>query len=193
MLLIALRTQSIDFSGFWRIVVVTQPRYDLWIFQSLRRIMRAVDLYSAKLSAKHRITSPQLICLLTLRADGPLTTSALAKLIHLSNSTVVGILDRLEKRGLIARERGREDRRLVLVTITQEGLDLVSKAPSPLQDQLAEALLHLPVDDQAAIALALDRVVQLMEVPDIQAAPMLASGPIDLQPEPGEGNEGEEG
>lgn len=173
--------------------MVTQPRYDLWIFQSLRRIMRAVDLYSAKLSAKYRITSPQLICLLTLRDDGPLTTSALAKLIHLSNSTVVGILDRLEKRELIARERGREDRRLVLVSITQEGLELVSKAPSPLQDQLAEALHDLPDDEQAAIALALDRVVQLMEVPDIQAAPMLASGPIDLLPEPAEGNEGEEG
>lgn len=173
--------------------MVNQPRYDLWIFQSLRRIMRAVDLYSAKLASKYRITSPQLICLLTLRDDGPLTTSALAKLIHLSNSTVVGILDRLEKRGLIARERGREDRRLVLVSITGQGAELVSKAPSPLQDQLAAALNHLPDEEQAAIASALDRVVKLMEVPDIQAAPMLASGPIDLQPEPAEGTEGEEG
>jgi len=173
--------------------VVTQPRYDLWIFQSLRRIMRAVDLYSAKLASNYRITSPQLICLLTLRDDGPLTTSALAKLIHLSNSTVVGILDRLEKRGLISRERGREDRRLVLVSITREGEDLVNKAPSPLQDQLATALHHLSDEEQADIASALDRVVKLMEVPDIQAAPMLASGPIDLPPEPAEGTEGVEG
>ena len=100
--------------------LITQPRYDLWIFQSLRRIMRAVDLYSAKLVSNYEITSPQLICLLTLHNDGPLTTSALAKLVHLSNSTVVGILDRLEKRGLIHRERGREDRRLVLVSITSQ-------------------------------------------------------------------------
>ncbi len=165
--------------------MITQPRYDLWIFQSLRRIMRAVDLYSAKLSSNYEITSPQLICLLTLKDDGPLTTSALAKLVHLGNSTVVGILDRLEKRDLIRRERGREDRRLVLVSITDQGEELVARAPSPLQDQLAKALLRLPAEEQATIANALDRVVRLMEVPDFQAAPMLESGPIDLPPDEG--------
>ena len=51
-------------------------RYDLRVFQSLRRIIRAVDLHSRKLSAQHRITGPQLMCLLADfgdRTDRPLT------------------------------------------------------------------------------------------------------------------------
>jgi DNA-binding MarR family transcriptional regulator len=95
--------------------------FNLWIFRSLRRIMRAVDIYSRQLAAEFMITSPQLLCLQTLHDDGPLTTSALAKLIHLSNSTTVGILDRLEQKGWILRERSERDRRIVLVHITEQG------------------------------------------------------------------------
>ena len=71
--------------------------------------------------------------------------------------------------------------------------ELVARAPSPLQDQLAEALQRLPADEQATIASALDRVVKLMEVPDFQAAPMLESGPSDLPPEEGRAKEGDKG
>ena len=40
--------------------------FNLWIFRSLRRIMRAVDIYSRRLAAEFMITSPQLLCLQTL-------------------------------------------------------------------------------------------------------------------------------
>lgn len=141
--------------------------------------MRAVDVHSRKLMTEHQITGPQLICLQTLLEDGPLTTSALAKLVHLAASTVVGILDRLETKGWVARERSTLDRRVVLVHITDKGRELVSQAPSPLQDRLVHGLAELPVKEQARLAQAVETIVDLLEVADFGAAPLLESQPIE--------------
>jgi len=152
--------------------------FNLWIFRSLRRIMRAVDIHSRQLSAEFMITGPQLLCLQTLHDDGPLTTSALAKLIHLSNSTTVGILDRLETKGWILRERSTADRRYVLVHITAAGETFLAGAPSLLQDRLAAGLRALPEKDQLAIAQALERIVEMLEMSQQDVAPLLEAGPI---------------
>jgi DNA-binding MarR family transcriptional regulator len=97
---------------------------------------------------------------------------------------VVGILDRLEDKGLIDRQRSQEDRRQVRVTATPAGRELARTAPSPLQQTLAKALVVLPELEQATIALALERVVALMEAPALDYAPMLTTGPI-IPPETG--------
>lgn len=138
-------------------------RFDLRILTSLRRIVRASDLYSRKLESQYKITLPQLVCLLAVADEGPFTTSQLARRVFLSASTVVGILDRLEERGFIYRERDAGDRRLVRVATTDSGKALAGQAPSPLQDGLANALKNLPELEQATIALSLERIVGLME------------------------------
>ncbi len=156
-----------------------QQNFSVWIFRSLRRIMRAVDIYSHKLSAEHKITSPQLLCLQTLEADGPLTTSALAKLVHLSPSTVVGILDRLEAKDLVIRERSTMDRRIVLVHITEQGLRMVHTVPSLLQNRLVEGFTDLTQSELITIGQSLDKIVDLLEVTDPEAAPLLETRPIE--------------
>lgn len=155
-----------------------QSSFDLWIFRSLRRIMRAVDIHSHKLSAEFSVTGPQLLCLQTLHDDGPLTTSAVAKLIHLSNSTVVGILDRLEQKDWVCRERSTGDRRVVLVSITAGGESFLAGAPGLLQDRLATGLRNLPEKEQLTIAQALETIVELLEMGQQPVAPLLEAGPI---------------
>ncbi len=157
-------------------------RFDLRVFQALRRIIRAVDLHSRKLAAKHKITGPQLVCLLSVAEREPVTPSAIARHVHLSPSTVIGILDRLDAKGLVTRERDLTDRRLVQVSLTEEGNALVASAPSPLQDTLAAAMNQLPEAERSAIAESLDRIVEMMEVRHIDAAPILETGPIDPTP-----------
>ena len=144
---------------------VTDPaqQYDLRILRVLRRITRSIALHSRQLSAVSHITAPQLMCLRTVIANGPMTATAISREIHVSPSTVVGILDRLEDKGLIRRERGREDRRLVFVTATDAGREVAQQAPSPLQKHLADALNALPELEQATITLSLERIVALME------------------------------
>lgn len=138
-------------------------QYDLRILRALRRITRAIALHSKQLAACNHITAPQLVCLHTVIANGPLTATAISREIHVSPSTVVGILDRLEEKGLIRRERGREDRRIVFISATEAGLELAEQAPSPLQKTLAEALNELPELEQATITLSLERIVGLVE------------------------------
>ncbi|NYT81558.1 MarR family transcriptional regulator [Alcaligenaceae bacterium] len=141
----------------------SSQQYDLRILRAMRRITRSVALHSRQLAAFSNITAPQLVCLRAVIERGPLTATAISREIHVSASTVVGILDRLEDKGLVRRERGREDRRIVFVSATPEGVKLASETPSPLQQKLADALKALPELEQATITLSLERIVDLME------------------------------
>jgi DNA-binding MarR family transcriptional regulator len=153
---------------------VPEVAFDLQILQSLRRLMRAADIFSRRLVKAHRITGPQLMCLHKLldETEG-LTVSELSKRMFLSASTVVGILDRLEVQGLVTRVRSAADRRKVLIHVTQSGRDLVVDAPSPLQQALQTGLEALPTSQQRAIAENLKQLVQMLELQDLDAAPML--------------------
>lgn len=155
-----------------------EDRYDLRILRSFRRIVRSIELHSKKLEATFHITGPQLVCLFTIDQAGRITAAELSRRVYLSPSTIVGILDRLEDKGLINRARSKDDRRRIHISPSKKGKQLIEKAPSPLQDQLASSLRRLPELEQVAIAMALERVVVLMEAEEIDAAPVLETGPI---------------
>lgn len=154
--------------------------YDLRIIQALRQIIRAVDMHSHKLATQHKITGPQLACLLIIK-DDPLTSANLAKKVCLSPSTLVGIIDRLEEKKLIERNRDSRDRRQVYISITAAGRQLIEAAPSLLQDTLSNAFVVLPEIEQVSITLALEKLVDLMEVGHIGAAPVLETGPLSSE------------
>lgn len=158
-----------------------QDQHHLRILTAIRRIIRSVEIYSRRLAMGHGITAPQLVCLGRVVESGGLSLKDLASQVHLSPSTMVGIVDRLEAKGLVQRERSRADRRLVLITATSAGRQMVSDAPSPLQDALATALDELPELERVAIALSLERVVDLMEIQRLDASPILETGAI-LEP-----------
>ncbi len=148
------------------------------VFRAIRKMLRAIELHSRRLSSGFGVTSPQLVCLVTLGEEGPLSNSALAARVYLSPSTVVGIVDRLEEKGLVRRERSKSDRRVVEVSATDEGIALIRAAPSLLQERLADAMNALPDAEQRRIADALERVVKLMGADDVDASPILETGPI---------------
>lgn len=153
---------------------VPEVAFDLQILQSLRRLMRATDIFSRRLVKAHRITSPQLMCLHKLLDESEgLTVSELSKRMFLSASTLVGILDRLEAQSLVTRVRSASDRRKVLIHVTQAGRDLVVEAPSPLQQALQTGLEALPTDEQRTIADNLKQLVQMLELQDLDVGPYL--------------------
>lgn len=161
-------------------IFVPRDRYDLQVLQSLRRIMRATDLYSRKVANEHQLTVPQLLCLLTVEQNEPVTVTAIAREVHLSASTVVGIVDRLCAKDLVVRERDSEDRRVVNIMLLERGREVTARAPSPLQDRFLSAFEKLPKVEQENIAISLQRVVDLMEAEDLDAAPVLIAQPPHL-------------
>lgn len=152
------------------------------ILRSLRRITRAIDLYSRKLAARFGLTGPQLVCLRALEANGPSTPSELSRQVELSQATMTGILDRLEAAGLVLRARNQADRRRVSVTLTPAGQNLLENAPSALQESLRGQLSALPLEEQRQISVTLQRVVEMMGAEEIPASPVLTSGPMDAGP-----------
>jgi DNA-binding MarR family transcriptional regulator len=160
---------------------IPDERYGLRILQSLRRIVRSIDIHSRKLSMQHDITAPQLITLLAICGHGPMTIADISKEVHLSPSTLVGIIDRLEAKKLVIRERATVDRRKVMINATEQGKSFASEAPSPLQETLAQALADLNDLEQSTIALSLERIVELMEAKELDAAPILSTGAIDTK------------
>ncbi len=147
--------------------------YGIRVLRTLRQIIRAVDIHSRKLNQAFRITAPQLICLYCLEREGAMTLSQLAEKVSLATSTTNGIVDRLEAKGLLTRTRSRQDRRKVDLVLTDAGRKLTHAAPALLQDSFSKALRQLPELEQAAIALSLERVVELMGVADLDTSPNL--------------------
>jgi DNA-binding MarR family transcriptional regulator len=147
--------------------------FDLRVLRALRRIMRAVDVYSRKLIAGYGITGPQLVCLSHIVKGGGITLSRLSRGMYMSPSTVNGILDRLEVKRLIQRERKDRDRRKVIVTATNEGKKVIAHAPSSLQDKLASAMQRLPEREQIALTTSIERIVDLMEIGYLDSSPIL--------------------
>jgi DNA-binding MarR family transcriptional regulator len=158
---------------------IPDSRHGRRILHAVRRIIRSVDLYSRKLVVEHQVTGPQLVCLNTIVELGPITATDLAHQVHLSASTVVRILDRLEGKGLILRERQKDDRRRVHVTATIDGHELSAKAPYSDHHPLRAALKQLPREDQEKVTSLLEQLVSLMDATSLSAAPVLEVGSLE--------------
>lgn len=155
---------------------VLEQTYDIRILKSIRKIVRAVDMHSRYLHSEFKITTPQLICLHSLNSNGSMTLSELARDISLCMSTTTGIVDRLIVRELVSRQQSDQDRRKVAITITEAGRELIESTPELLQQQFIDSFSELTELEQATITLALEQVVSLMGVGDLDSSPNLLSG-----------------
>lgn len=153
------------------------PDYEDDVLRSLRRVIRAVDVYSRKLIAEHGLSGPQLMCLRQLDAR-PLLTGGLAKAISLSPATVCGILDRLEARGLVVRERQVEDKRRIVVRLTVAGRAAVRHAPPALQERFLFRFRALPASQQAALNQTLKTLVAMMAADEVDLKALLGASDL---------------
>ena len=152
--------------------------HDLRILNAIRRVIRAVDIDSRRLAARHRVTSPQLMCLLALMEKDGRPAVDIARRIHISPSTLVGVLNRLEAKDLVRRQRNVKDRREVFVTTTSAGRTLAASTPFPLQYSLARVLNQLTARERNDLAAWMERLVDLMGVSQLDDGPMLEIGSV---------------
>ncbi len=157
--------------------------YEEKILLAVRKIMRAIDMHSSHLARQYGLTSPQLICLKKLADDGNITPGALAKSVHLSHATVTGIINRLEKKGLVERKRSTEDGRSFQIEITDSGLSMVKSSPSMLQEHFIAELSKLKDWEKSMVLSSLQRVTSMLSVESIEVAPVLTTGPVEAHAE----------
>lgn len=108
----------------------------------------------AELFKTHELTHPQYNVLRILRGAGDegLSCREIGERMITRDSDITRMLDRLEARGLISRERQTEDRRIVLSFISDKGLKLLAKLDGPVTEMNRKALGHLSGKDLESLA-----------------------------------------
>jgi DNA-binding MarR family transcriptional regulator len=150
------------------------------VLVAIRRIIRAIDLHSRHLLEECGLTGPQLAALQTLHREGVKSGVELARELQVGQATVSGIVDRLEKKGLVTRGKNCDDRRLIGIALTPEGKQLVEKAPPLLQERFRRELAGLQEWEQTMILSTLQRIASMMDADEVSAAPYLVTGPERL-------------
>lgn len=147
---------------------------------SLRRIIRAIDLHSKRLERESGLTGPQLLLLRLIANAGQLTAGVIAREVSLSQATVTAIIDRLEQKGLLQRLRNTADKRKVMLTLTSAGEAALAKAPPLLQESFITRFDRLEEWEQSLILSSLQRLGEMMNASDLDAAPLLDSSDAQL-------------
>ncbi|PIE37533.1 MAG: MarR family transcriptional regulator [Gammaproteobacteria bacterium] len=148
------------------------------VLSSLRQIIRAIDIDSKRLHKTFGLTSPQLILLSTVQANPKLTIRQASQEVSLSQGTVTTILDKLQKKGLVKRQRSEADKRKIHLLLTSEGEALLQSTPELLQSSFRDSFTALEEWEQLQILASLKRLSALMGAKNIDAAPVLRVGEI---------------
>jgi DNA-binding MarR family transcriptional regulator len=138
------------------------------IMQSLRRIIKSLQDYSQTVSSHFGITGPQLWALKTIYQRGSLSLGELSKGMYLHPSTISGVVDRLEKKGFVLRDRTEKDRRVVKVCLTPKGKMLVRRAPNPVQGKMIYGLRKLKKEKLNLIYESVQELVGIMEAQNLK-------------------------
>lgn len=107
---------------------------------------------------KLNLTFPQALVLSVLGGEGPMPISQLAERTGSANSTVSGIVDRLEKLGLAKRERSENDRRVIYVSATEKYRALREKAATDVSGYFNSLLDTMAPEDKAMVAEAFQKL-----------------------------------
>ena len=147
--------------------------------RALRRILRASDRGGRRLASATGLTPSQLLVLQEIERRGETTPTLIASALQFGQATVTNIVDRLTAANYVTRQRGERDKRQVLLRATEAGRTILNAAPDMLQDQFRDRFEALQAWEQAMILAALERLGELLDATDIDAAPLIDSGAID--------------
>jgi len=136
-----------------------EPRsLEAQIFVALLRLADHLSQEAEVLVKQYSLTGTQYNVLRILRGAGPdgLPCKGIGDRMISHDPDMTRLLDRMEKRSLITRERQTEDRRVIKTRITQTGLDVLKKLDVPIDDLHKKQFRHLNASKLKALADALD-------------------------------------
>lgn len=119
---------------------------------------------------RYGLSQPQFTVLMTLRRSSPdgLTLTELARSIFVTNTNITGLVDRLERDGLVERRRDPDDRRAQLVVMTARGRATLERAWERHPVMLEAAFSGLPERERRALGRLLEKfVASLAQTPGI--------------------------
>lgn len=136
------------------------------VTQQLRIVFKAMQAHSKTVEKACGLSSAQLWMLHEVAQTPGLKVSQLATLLSIHASTCSNMLDKLERKNLIARDRSKTDQRSVHLFVTAAGRELLSKAPSPPQGKLSEALERLGEEHLTSLESSLGSLITALNLKD---------------------------
>ena len=113
------------------------------LVDALVQLSFAVQEVLARASAQHNLSVTQLRLLGILRDRTPPMT-AIADHLGLDRSSVTGLVDRAERRGLVARTTSAHDARVTIVSATATGLDVARQLAATVTTDIEALVRHVP-------------------------------------------------
>ena len=138
------------------------------VMKAIRRIAHAIDTRSKQIGRESGLTIPQIVVLKAVSVQGALTTAAISRQADLSAATTVTILDKLEAKGLIRRNRSTSDRRTVQAELTETGRAALLSSPSFFADGFASDFASFSKTEQQDIVAAFTMVADLLDRHDVE-------------------------
>ena len=133
-------------------------RGQLNIIDGLAQLAFVIHGMLERRAAEHDLSIAQARLLGVLRDRTP-PMNELARLLGLDKSSISGLVDRAERRGLVIRIPSAEDKRAVLVGLTDQGRSLVSQAAARFGADLTAMLEPLPPSDRDALSAIVSRLL----------------------------------
>ena len=133
------------------------------VFAMVLRLVRAIRSGMQSTDPGQGMSGSQLWAMWQISAQPGLRVADLADALHIQPSTASNLLDKLEARAWVRRERRDTDSRVVRLLLTAAGADVLKTMPGPLQGRLRSALRELPPDLRQGLYDGLVALVQHMD------------------------------
>lgn len=148
------------------------PRFSRFkiILKDFRIIFRAIQAHSRLVEKQSGLSSAQLWMMWEIFNAPGIKVSELAKVLSLHQSTCSNMLDKIEGKEIICRERNSSDQRIVRLFLTDKGTKLLADAPRPAQGALTEALFRLPDQTLDNLEQGLSELVKVLKLADEKAS-----------------------
>lgn len=142
---------------------MTERNIAFKILSDLKKTQNIIRDHMHRQFQELNLTAPQGMLLYLVKQKQPIKISEISKEMGLSNSTVSGIVDRLEKINLVKRQRSEVDRRVVHVLLGDEVEEKLSSFDTVIGSLLEQATQNVIEKELEAIATGLNKLVTLLE------------------------------
>ncbi|MBT9152633.1 MAG: putative HTH-type transcriptional regulator YusO [Firmicutes bacterium] len=136
------------------------------IVEDVERLLRTVGQIIKKrgreILSDFEITPPQFDALLILIQNGVLTIGELGEKMYLACSTATDLVDRMERNGLVMRERDALDRRVIRLRVLDRGHQMLAEVMAARKRYLSEVLVKVSPEENRAMIVALTHLSELM-------------------------------
>ena len=133
------------------------------LIESIQELIRTAYIYPLKKSKACDLTLSQNKVVKILAANGSLSSAELSRKLFVTPSNITGIIDRLEKKKLVERIRKKNDRRIYLISLTEQGKEIEEFLIDPYEQKIGANLKKIKPERVEELASAVRQIISLID------------------------------